>query len=118
MSRLTSVLSRVSIAATDTFSAWIKEAEFHGSAVVILVYGPAVLEAHTYTVQVTEDPDATTPVLHTLQTAAGVDVALPVALKAKPMPELVGSVAFRIFSDGAITVAAQATWKFSVSEEA
>ena len=107
---------KASIAATATDSGWRK---FCANATHVMVMGPATLESHTYTVEVTHNPDATSPVVRTLQTdiASPANVALPVADVAKPMQELIGVGAFRIKSDGAVTTEAQATWHFDVLED-
>lgn len=117
MPRHTAKLAAVQIANTDTESGWIRADEFHGSATQVIAYGPAVLEAHTYTIEVTDNPDATSPVVRTLQTEAGVDRALPGQGDAFPISELLGTVAFRIKSDGAITDEDEAVWGFSAQEE-
>ena len=120
MARHTMKLARIPIPvhASETFSAWLKAEVFHGSATQIVIYGPAILESHTYTIQVTEDPDATTPVVHTLKTALGTtNVVLPGAGEAFPINELIGTVAFRLKSNAIITDVDKATWKFSAQEE-
>ena len=104
------------IAATDTESAWSRMC---GSATHVTVMAPATVESHTYSIEVTDDPDATSPVARTLQTdiASPADVALPGSGDAKPMQELIGCLAFRIKSDGAVSTAAQAIWHFSILED-
>ena len=104
------------IAATDTESAWSK---LCASATHVTVMAPATVESHTYTIEVTDDPDVTSPVVRTLQTdiATPANVTPPGSGLAKPMQELIGCVAFRINSDGSISSEAQATWHFSILED-
>jgi len=108
--------TKVKIPTGDTESSWQKCC---ANATHVMVLGPAVLESRTYTVEVTHNPDATSPVVRTLQTdiASPANVALPVAVKAKPMQELIGVGAFRLKSDGAITDEDEATWHFDVLED-
>ena len=104
------------IAATATESAWSRMC---ASAIHVIAMAPATVESHTYTIEVTDDPDASSVVVRTLQTdiASPANVAPPGTGKAKPMQELIGVVAFRIKSDGSITLAAQALWHFSILED-
>ena len=80
---------------------------------------PATVESHTYTIEVTDDPDATSPVVRTLQTdiASPANVAPPGSGLAKPMQELIGVKAFRIKSNGGITDEDEARWHFVISED-
>ena len=109
-------IAKASIAAVATDSGWKK---FCANAVHVLVMAPATVESHTYTIEVTDDPDASSVVVRTLQTdiATPADVAPPGSGKAKPMQELIGVVAFRIKSNGAITDEDEARWHFSILED-
>ena len=104
------------IAALGTESAWSRICE---SAIHVIAMAPATVESHTYTIEVTDDPDASSVVVRTLQTdiTSPANVAPPGSGKAKPMQELIGVVAFRIKSNGSITTAAQAIWHFSILED-
>ena len=108
--------TKVKIPTGDTESSWQK---FCASATHVMVLGPATLESRTYTVEVTDNPDASSPVARTLQTdiASPANVALPVNDVAKPMQELIGCLAFRLKSNGAITDEDEATWHFDVLED-
>ena len=116
MARHVSKVFEVFIAAAATESAWVEADTVYGDADRLVCMAPATEEAHAYTIEVTDDSSGT-PVVRTLQkndlTAAGADIAVPAAGKAFEMNEILGCVAFRIKSDGAITTQAQATFTFT-----
>ncbi|KKK97164.1 hypothetical protein LCGC14_2655510 [marine sediment metagenome] len=108
--------TKVKIPTGDTESSWQRCC---ANATHVMVMGPATLEARTYTIEVTDNPDASSVVVRTLQTdiVTPANVALPVADVSKPMRELIGCLAFRLKSNGAITDEDEATWHFDALED-
>lgn len=79
---------------TDVSSV-IKRSQYHDSA-SIGILAPAVLDAHTFIIQVTDDPDATSVVWRTLKDRDGNTAFVPSQGEACWYPDLVGFGGFRI----------------------
>lgn len=87
----------------------------YDDALAIVLYGPASLEAHTYTIQVSPLPKAvagSTWTTHQIgETPA--DVAPPASAKSRTYYELASAMSFRIKSDANVT--ADVTFKATKS---
>jgi hypothetical protein len=83
----------------------------YDDAVALGITAPAALDAHTYVIEVNDDPDATAadPEWVVLQ-AGGADVGPPAAAKGRTYQEMCFFGAFRI-KDQTGNVAADRTWK-------
>jgi hypothetical protein len=79
-------------------------------ASIIILYAPAALDAFTFTIEVSDDPDAISPVWNTLQLGdTPADATAPPATKARAYYEIVGAGGFRVHSSSA--VAADRIWR-------
>lgn len=85
----------------------IKAREVYDDAILLMLVGPTVLDAHTYVIQVCDDPDAAVPVWSNWNNGTS-DIAPPAASKATTYPGLAGR-GFRIH-DSTGNVAADRTW--------
>ena len=83
-------------------------------AIAIGLYAPLVItDAHTFLIQVTDDPDAAAPVWRTLQIGdPATDAVPPAAGKARMYFEIPLSGAFRLRDNTAVTTA-DTTWAAS-----
>lgn len=90
----------------------IKAREVYSDAVGIMLYGPASLEADTFKIEVSPDPDAGTPVWNDLQDDSATNVAPPGADKARAYYILALAGGFRI-TDASGNVGADRTWKMT-----
>lgn len=114
MSLMTARLFPITIPNTGTDSNVLKAREAYEDALFIVLYAPAALDATTFTIQVTADPEAAAPVWVTLQQGTTpADANPPLAGKARAYGELPGCMGFRIHSSGA--VAADRIWLASVN---
>jgi hypothetical protein len=93
------------IPALGTDSPWYGPADdLFSDALAISLLAPAVLDALTYTIEVTDDFD--TPLARTLQGGIPVaDVNPPAVTKARVYIDLLNFAAFRIHASGAIGAA-------------
>lgn len=101
----------ISIEASGTVSRWVSREEI-GDADVITLYGPATLDAFTFTIETTSDNvlDPTiTPVVTTHQDDTPADIAPPLANKSRTYFDLPSVGAFRIKSSSAVV--AKRTWR-------
>ena len=97
----------LTIANGGTTSNVLKSREVYQDADTITLYAPAALDAVTFTIEGTDDPDAVSPVWTTLYDGAS-DVVPPPAGKHSvyPCPTFQG---FRI--KASVAVAADRTWR-------
>lgn len=90
----------------------VKAREQYDDAAVLTLYAPAVLDAFTFTLEVTEAPDDAAPVFRTLQVGdPAADAVPPPVGKARAYFELSAAMGFRIHSSS--NVAADRTWKLT-----
>ena len=88
----------------------LKAREAHEDAEELMLYAPAVLDALTFTIEVTDDPDAVTPVWRTFQSGeTPADVSPPAATKARSYENLTSAAGIRIHASG--NVAADRIWE-------
>jgi hypothetical protein len=114
MSLMTARLFPITILNGAINSNVLKAREAYEDALFIVLYAPAVLDAFTFTIEVTADPEVAAPVFVTLQQGTTpADAAPPLAVKARAYGEIPGAMGFRIHSSAA--VAADRIWLCSVS---
>ena len=100
----------LTIANGGTASNVIKAKGVYSGAARLLFMAAAVLAADAaYTIEVTDDPDATSVVWRTLHDDTDTAIAPPAAGFAKAINDCIGSGAIRIKSAGAVTGAK--TWR-------
>lgn len=105
MSASNIVLPDLVIPAAGTVSNILNGPGCYDDALAVVLYGPATLEAHTYTIEVSANPLAVAgSVWTTLQVGeTPADLAPPAAGKARVYYELASAMSFRIKSNGALT---------------
>lgn len=97
---------------TASVSNVLKAREAYEDAEELMLYAPAALGAATYTIEVTDDPDAAAPVFRTYQQGdTPTDVAPPVAGKARTYVGLASAMGIRLKSS--IAEVADRVWKVS-----
>lgn len=105
-------LPDITIPNAGTVSPVVKAREQYSDAESIMLYSPAALDALTFTIEVTEDPEVVAPVYETLEDDSGTDVTLPAASKARRYSEeLASSKGFRLKASAA--VGSDHIWKAS-----
>jgi len=102
----------ITIASAGTASNVIRMDECYFAADAITLVAPATLDATTFTIQVTQDPDAS-PVVWTNLNDGVADVSAPLASKTSVYPGP-SYPAFRILAGSA--VAADRTWQMFIAE--
>ena len=94
----------------------LKAREEYGDAMAVMLLAPAAItDAHTFVIQVTDDPEASAPVWRDLQEdIAGVatDVPPPAAGKARTYFIIPAAMGFKIHDDSGVTTA-DTTWAAS-----
>lgn len=105
-------LPDITIPNAGTVSPVVKAREQYSDAESIMLHSPSTLDAATFTIEVTDDPEVAAPVYETLEDDAGTDVTLPAVSRARRYSqELTGSKGFRLKSS--VAVAADRIWKAS-----
>lgn len=90
----------------------LKAREQYADAEELMLYAPAALDVLTFTIEVTDDPDAAAPVFRTLQSGSPLaDVPPPAAGKAISFAGLSSAMGIRIHASG--NVAADRVWAVS-----
>jgi len=114
MSLSTSRVFPLTILSGQVNSNVLKANEAYEDALFLVLYAPAALDAFTFTIEVTHNPDAAAPVFVTLQQGTTpADAVAPAAAKARAYGELPGCAGFRIHSSAA--VAADRIWQVTKS---
>lgn len=109
MSLMTARLFPITILNGAANSNVLKAREVYEDALFIILYAPAALDAFTFTIEVTADPEAAAPVFVTLQQGTTpADAAPPLAGKARAYGEIPAAMGFRIHSSS--NVAADRVW--------
>ena len=115
MARFNVPCADITIANGTAASAWVKARETYDDADFIALFGPSALDAHTFVIELTDDPDAAAPNTYVWNNSSS-DIGPPAAGKATQFPTPVAR-GFRI-KDQTGNVVADRTWKMQKSYSA
>ena len=116
MSSYAQPITDLTISSGSANSNVLKAREEYGDAIGIMLYAPAAItDAHTFVIQVTDDPEATVPVWRDLQediAGTPTDIPPPGAATARTYFVLPPAMGFRIHDESG-NVTADTTWAAS-----